>query len=262
MSQIVEVRPVKKEKWHGVNSGKNSIASTKVIEALINVSTNRYQTGLTEENQKRLEDLTGYDLSPQYVPKSKHPFWSEPIGKVKLNDHTNVFNMDVPLDEIKISILKASPLVANSQAEVDSETLFVIFDEQEEVQIKASKAAIRRNAIIATNGLSTDKKAELVQIALGVSVRNQSNDFIDLKLEEAIETKGAEYVLSLTKRDKAFNTLHSLVLEALHKNILRKEGPSVYYMDDQIGYDVESAVTYLLDKKNQILKGQILEKLN
>lgn len=262
MSQIVEVRPVKREKWHGIDTGKNSIASTKVIEALVNVSTNKYQTGLTPEDQERLEELTGYDLSAKYIPKQKHPFWSEPIGKVKLNDHTNVFDISVPLDEIRIKLLKASPLVANSQAEVDGDSIFVIYDEHEEVQIKATKAAIRRNAIIATNSLSTDKKAEIVQIALGISVRNQSNDFIDLKLEEAIETKGAEYVLSLTKRDKAFNTMHSLVLEALHKNILRKEGPSVYYMDDQIGYDVESAVTYLLDKKNQILKGQILEKLN
>ena len=33
-------------------------------------------------------------------------------------------------------------------------------------------------------------------------------------------------------------------------------------MDDQIGFDIESAIDYLADKKNQALKAQIIEKLN
>ena len=57
-------------------------------------------------------------------------------------------------------------------------------------------------------------------------------------------------------------SLHATVLEAIHKNVLRKEGAAVYYMDDQLGFDLESAIDNLEDKKNQALKAQILEKLN
>ena len=66
----------------------------------------------------------------------------------------------------------------------------------------------------------------------------------------------------MIQKDKAATTIHALVLEAIHKNVLRKDGTSVYYMDDQIGFDVESAIDYLADKKNQALKAQIIEKLN
>ena len=33
-------------------------------------------------------------------------------------------------------------------------------------------------------------------------------------------------------------------------------------MDDQLGFDLESAIDNLEDKKNQALKAQIIEKLN
>ena len=52
-----------------------------------------------------------------------------------------------------------------------------------------------------------------------------------------------------------------MVLEGLEKNVLRKEGSSVYYMDDQLGYDEYSAVKYFMDPSNQKLKAEIIEKL-
>ena len=113
-----------------------------------------------------------------------------------------------------------------------------------------------------TDKLTDSRKAEIVQILSGVSIRKQSPDYIALKLDEEIQKQGAEKVLSLIRRDKARVTLHATVLEALQKNILRKEGAAVYYMDDQLGFDLEATLDYLADKKNQALKAQILEKLN
>jgi len=48
---LVEVRPIEKKKWHG-KTGKDSFARPVVVEALINVRTNTYDTGLTEEDKK------------------------------------------------------------------------------------------------------------------------------------------------------------------------------------------------------------------
>ena len=141
------------------------------------------------------------------------------------------------------------------------QAIFYIFDESEEEGLKASKAAIKRNVVIEASKLTKTRKAELIQILSGISVRNQSDDYVDLKMDEAIDAVGAERVLTYIKRDKKKTALHALVLEAIHKNVLRKDGTAVYYMDDQLGFDVESAVDYFEDPNNQTLKAQILEKI-
>ena len=263
-SRIVEVRPVPKEKWHG-KTGKDDFAAPVVIEAAVSGTTGQYATGLSEEDRKRLEKVTKYDLSPEYQMGTPHPFWSSPAGAVKLEYKTNIFDVSKALDEIKISILKASDLVANSMKEYQDgkfpNAIFVIFDEREETEIKASKLALKNKVVIECAKLTPEKKAELVQILEGISVRKMSAQTIDLKLDEAIDKYGAEKVINLLKRDAKRNTVHALVLEAIYKNVLRKEGSAIYYMDDQLGFDVESAVDYFLDPRNQTLKAQILEKI-
>lgn len=262
---LVEVRPVEVERWHGKKE-KDAFTRPVTIEALVSISTGQFATGLTKEERTDLEERTGFDLSPDYFVGKPHPFWNSASGQIKLEYKTNIFNTDKPLDEIKVKVMKQSDLVANSQKELDEglfpSALFVIFDEQEDLEIKASKAATKRKVIIEGSKLSADRKAEIIQIILNISVRNQSNDFIDLKLDESIEEAGPEKVLALIQRDKKRNTLHALVLEAIHKGVLRRDGASVYYMDDQLGYDLESAIDYFVDPSNQALKAQILEKIN
>lgn len=264
---LVEVRPIERERWHGLK-GKDAIAGPVVIEALLSSTTGKLATGLTPEDRERLEKETGQDLSNDYNPNKIHPFWSTPAGFVKLNHGTNIFDTSKPIDEIRVKILKASDLVANSMKEFEDGAFplaqFVIYDEREEVEVKAARIAIKRKVVIESDKLTPDRKAEIVQVLLGIPARNQSSNWLDLKLEEAIEHKdiGPQRVLDIIQRDKKRVSVHALVLEAIHKNVLRRDGTSVYYMDDQIGYDVEAAIDYLSETRNQALKAQILEKLN
>lgn len=262
---IVEVRPVKKERWHG-KDGKNAFARPITVEALVSARTGQYATGLSDEDRERLEKRTGYNLSPDHKVGQPHEFWNSQAALIKLDHKTTVFDTDRPLDEIKVKVLKASDLVANSQKEFEDglypSALFVIFDEAEDVEIKASKAATKRKVIIEGAKLTKARKAEIVQILTGISVRHQSDDYVDLKLDEAVENEGPDKVLTLMQRDKARTSLHAVVLEALHKNVLRKDGTAVYYMDDQLGFDIESTIEYFIDSKNQTLKALILEKIS
>lgn len=262
---IVEVKPIEKTRWHN-KQGKEAFARPITIEALISLRTGQFSTGLTEEERADLEKRTGYNLSPDYTPGKPHEFWNSPAAAVKLEFKTNIFQTDKPLDQIKVKVLRASDLVANSQKEYEEgkfpEAIFVIFDQQEDTDIRASKAAVKRKVVIESAKLTKIRKAEIVQILSEVSVRNQTDDFVDLKLDDAIDEYGPEKVLLLMQRDKVKTSLHSLILEALYKNVLRKDGTAVYYMDDQLGFDVESAIEYFMDPKNQTLKAQILEKLS
>lgn len=262
---IVEVRLIERERWHGLK-GKDTITRPVTIEALLSNLTGKLATGLSPEDQKRLEEITGLGLSPDYIPGKPHPFYSSKAGEVKLEPGTNVFDTSKPFDEIKVKLLKASDFVANSQKEYDEGKFplaqFVIYDEREELELKASKTALKRQFVLETDKLTPERKAEIVQIALGINVRNQSDNYLNLRLEEAVDKVGLETLLNIIKRDKARTTVHALVLEALLKNVLRKEGSAYYYMDDQLGFDLESTIDYLQDKKNQALKAQIIEKIN
>lgn len=262
---LVTVKPIERKRWHG-KEGKDSFARPISLEALVNVNTGQYDTGLTPEDQERLSRVTGYNLTPTYIAGQPHEFWNSAVGKVKLEHKSNIFDTSRPLDEIKVKLLKKHPLVATSMQEFEEgkfpDALFVIFDEAEETEAKATRAALKRKVILETNKLTASRKLELIQILLGINGKNQSDSWIDLKVDEAIEEHGAEKVLNLITRDKGRVSLHALVLEALQKNVLRKEGSAIYYMDDQIGIDLETAIDYLEDKSKQALKAQILEKLN
>jgi hypothetical protein len=261
---IVEVKPIERERWHK-KIKKEAFARPVTVEALISLNTGQFATGLSVEDRARLEAQTGYNLSPDYMQGKPHDFWNSPAAQVKLEHKTNVFNTERPIDEIKVKILKASDLVANSQKEFEDgkypEAKFVIFDEQEDTELKASKASVKRKVIIESSKLTKTRKAEIVQILLNKSVKHQSDDYVDLQLDEAIDTVGADKVLTIIQRDKAKTALHALILEALYKQILRKDGTAIYYMDDQLGFDVESAIEYFTDPRNQTIKAQILEKL-
>lgn len=261
---IVEVKPIERKQWHR-KAGQESFSRPVTIEALYSLRTGRYATGLSNEKRAELEEKTSFDLSDNYIQGKAHPFWGSPMGRVKLDNKTNIFDTEKELDFIRLQVLKASDLVANSQKEYEEglfpEARFIIFDEQEEVEIRASKAAAKRKVIIEAAKLSKQRKAELIQILMGLSVRGRSDDFIDLKLDEAIESKGPDTVLRLIKRDKKKTAIHSFVLECIYKGVLRKAGTAVFYMEDQLGFDVEATVDYFIDPANQALKAQLIEKL-
>lgn len=259
---LVEVRPIAKRKWHG-KEGKDSFSRPVVIEALVNVRTSLYDTGLTEEDKVRLESITGYDLSNTYKKDRPHPFWSTE-GVVKLPNSTKVFDTSKPKDEILVKMMKASELVASSQKELEEGRFpfatHVIFDEREEVEIKASKIAIKKDAIIESSKLSRAKKLEIIQILANKNLKKQSDEFVEVALDSLIE-ESPEKILNYIKAEKTETTVHAMILEALEKNVLRKEGSSIYYFDDQLGYDIQSTINYFKDPSNQKLKAEITEKL-
>lgn len=260
---LIEVRPIEKEKWHG-KKGKDSFARPVVVEALVNVRTNLYDTGLSTEEQDKLEKSTGLNLSNIYIKDKPHPFWSTSQAQIKLPNSTKIFDTSKPLDEIAVKVLKASELVANSVREYEEGKFpfasHVIFDEREEVEIKASKIAIKKETIIESSKLSRAKKVEIIQVLSNKSMKKQSDEFVEVELDKLIE-ESPERVLNLIKADKVDTTVHSMILEGLEKNILRKEGSGIYYMDDQLGYDITSAIGYFKDPSNQKLKAEITEKL-
>ena len=70
----VQIKPIERVRWHGKTSKEFPNRPVK-IEALVDPTTGRYATGLTEEDKVRLEGITGFDLSDIYRNGRPHPFW-------------------------------------------------------------------------------------------------------------------------------------------------------------------------------------------
>lgn len=260
--QII-IKPLPSEKWHGKN-GKESFSRPASLEVLYDSETGRYATGLTEEERAKYEKITGLDLSDNFNPTEPHPFWGSNAAKIKLPNHTMILDDTRPLDFIKIKNLKASKYVANSVKEHEEglwpDATHVIFDEQEEVQLVASKLQRKNKARAATLTMSLDEKTNLVRLLSDKTINGRSQDFIDVELDNIIENQIDDFA-KFYKMDKTEVTTRAKIMEALSKNILTKEGSSIFYMGDKLGHDFEQVVAYFTDPDNQMIKVAILEKL-
>jgi len=259
----VEVRVIDVKKWHG-KKGQENFSQPLVLEALYDIETGGYATGLTEDERKKYEKLTGYDLSDKYDPQKPHPFWNSQAARIKLPHRTTIFDTDKPLDFIKVKVLKASKYVANSMKEYEEglypEATHVIFDEAEEVLIKAKKIERKNEASALLEKMTLDEKVNIVQILGNKSLRGQSQNFVTVAMDEILENQIDEF-LNLAKADKEQTYMRAVILEAIYKGTLTKEGNAILYMGDRVGNDVFDAVEYFLDPQNQIMKTKLLEKL-
>lgn len=263
MNKIIEVRPIEVKKWHE-KTGADSFTRPKKIQALVDSNTMKYATGLTEKEVVDLEKVTGYKLNDHFDIKEQHIFWDGPMGVIKLENNTMFFDISQPLKFIHYKVMKASKYVANSPAAYEAgefpEATHVIYDEGEQIELKASKIQLKNKAIIELDKLSPDRKRELVLIMRGKDLKGNSDAFLVPALEEIVNTDAA-LLLELMSSDKKTLSTRALVLEALQKGILRKDGHKIYHMDTHIGGEVEDVVDYLMQDINQDFKMILMSKL-
>ncbi len=187
------------------------------------------------------------------------------MAVVKLENNTIFLNTDNPLDYIKWKICKASKFVANSMKEYDEgmfpEATHVIFDEAEEIEVKATKVQLRKKATIECSKLSLSKKIQIVMILGDKNLKNQSSDFVEVEIDTLIQKRAAD-ILEIINRDDEDTALHAMILEALQKSVLRKTGHKIVYFDSVLGGEVVDVVDYLKKPENQDLKLRLMSQLN
>ncbi|MDB4285902.1 hypothetical protein N9933_01210, partial [bacterium] len=166
---------------------------------------------------------------------------------------------------IKVKVLKASKYVANSKKELEEgfypDATHVIFDEAEEVKVRAAKVEIKKKAIIQSASLSKDKKIQIILILSGKNLKGKSDNFVEVELDKLTESKPTE-VLRHLNFDAEDLTNHALVLEALQKSVFRKKGHNILYIDSIIGTDILEVVDYLKKDENQSFRLNILGAVN
>jgi hypothetical protein len=260
---LVEIRPIEVKRWHG-KTGKDSFAQPITIRVLYDHKTGGYATGLTKEQEEEYSKKLGVDLNSIFNPQKAHPYWDSSASKIKLPNYPIFLDPNIPLEFVRIQNLKSSTLVANSMKDYGEnkypEATHVIYDEAEQVEMKATKIQLKKNCYKLASKMSTDRMVNILTITSDKTIRGRSRDFLDVQLDELIE-ENAELFLRYAKMSAKETYIRASLLEAIHKNILTKEGVSIYYMGDKIANSYEDSVIYFLDPQNQTLKVSILEKL-
>ena len=95
----------------------------------------------------------------------------------------------------------------------------------------------------------------------GKNLKNQSANFITVELDKVINANPEEF-LRAVKLDKKQVANQALVLEALQKGVLRREGQRIFHMDAPLGIDEIEVAEYLSKDDNQDIRLMILQKLN
>ena len=245
------LKPIMTEKWHGLHKvGRTKFQDTQdVIQVLYDRKQGALATGLDSDTEARLSSSMGVNL----VATSANEYWHD--FKIKLLDQTMIFDTSVPLQELQIHVLKASKFVANSQKELDKglwpSAKYVIYDEKTELEKQAAEVEVKTKAIDIFNNLSPEKKSDMLKI-YGKAVQNSSNEFVYTKLYEIIEDNPSDFIRQAKMKPEEIK-VKALVFDLEKTGILRRKGTAYLYNDQQVGFDYDDTVGYLLSPANQEL---------
>lgn len=266
-AKLVEVRPLNIKKWHG-KKGKESFSRPIKLGALIDSETGLYATGITQKDIEKLGEMNfNIDLSNVPLGNGKpHPTWDSKEMMIELKNQTMFFNPNLPREYVKICIMRASKYVANSLKEFE-EGLYpyathYIHDDASAAEVSATKIATRNKAISVFGKLPKERKLELCLILGGKDLKNQSNDYVDVSLDEILNKDPEEFLRYAEKEDKALVSLLALVENCLLKNVLRKEGHKIMYADSILGGDKTEVAEYLSKDENQELRLHLISKVS
>jgi len=259
----VLIKPLPIKKWHG-KTGSEDFSRGLILMPLVNPSTYRFETGLTEEEKEELaKKLTGVDLDDSYTP-NKDGFWTSNAVKIKLGNTTTILETDNVYDYIKWKLCKASSHVANSLEEWEKgnfpDASYYIYSEEEEIAKKASKTKVIKDAYIAMSKLTISMKRNIVMVGLNKNTSNLSEDEIDGYLGDMI-TKNPKEFIELANADKKYIAHKAFLYEAHIQGIVSKKGLAWYYLGELLGKTTDDAITYLASEEGKQFKSIIAEKI-
>lgn len=248
---LIYVKPIIKERWHGLHKvGRAKFQGTAdVLQAVFDSTIGKLATGLDSEDEARLGSLLGVDL----IATEANKYWNN--FKVKLEDKTMIFDTKIPIQELQIKLMRASKYVANSQKEYDEgkwpHAKYVIYDEKQETEKQAKTAEVKAKANELFSKLTHSKRLDLLKV-FGRDANNSTEEFSYAKLYEIVEDDPKRFIEVASMKPDEIKT-KALIFDLENKGILRTKGTAYLYNDQQIGFDYESTVDYLLNPKNQEL---------
>ena len=303
MGKIGKISTIKREYGNQLQTlqsglaqkGMTRIPGTGVFKYPYKELDGKYRTGLDPDAGyiKRIQDPTEKELEIERVtklrdklqaalgdvdlgPRSK--FWNYGLSRgtndelhvkaVKLLDGDNLFDLDVPIQEVSFAWLRVHPTVASSyqaweRGEYPADTQFYVVNDDIESALVYKKKQKINKAIIKFDSMSPEKKRKVARL-LGLPVTSETKEEVvynqvDNMLKQSEMKSGAFAGLDPVEvfnrfADMKENLLHikDLIKQAIQHSIYRvKPSGKVYEGEYEVAKDEEELVKYLVDEDHQ-----------
>lgn len=264
----IEIRPLPVTKWHG-KTGKDDIAQPLVLECLMDNS-GKYVTGLSDDETHEYSDKLGVSLSSSFRSDEPHPFYGTRQGKLILPYHTVILDTANPIEFVKYKFAKQSRYIAPSLKAWENgeatDATHVIYSEEEDMQVKASKVSIKAQAYKLSLDMSDTVKQRVIAVMTDKlrnfkSARGKDSNFLIVEIERLIDDNPKLFIEIATDTKDSLGA-KAMVLEAIEQGVLTKEGSGIYYMSDLIGHGIEEAGSYFTNPVNHQIRQRVVDKLS
>lgn len=243
------VRIIKSNPWTGITKWPTCY---DYISAYWTRSGNIY-TGLTSEDQSRLEKELGYNEG--YLSQNSS-FWD--TFAIKLGRKDLILNTDKPEDELKYLFLKNHKRVADGLNKITPATDYVLINKDSEAKEANKRNQIKRDAYRELDKMSIEDMRKCLRL-YGIKSDTMSNELIEAKITEQIEQSPEKFLLKWVNNPN--KEINFIIEEAIAKNIIRKNRAQYFFGTDLIGTGIEDVIAYLNNKKNQDIKLAILQEI-
>ena len=218
----------------------------------------RYSTGLTEEDEKFLEDKM--NLSKGTLSSYNKEFW----GKFRIRVQKDGNSLDPQnsySDLLEYKVLMAHELVANSEVEKMDSPLaeYVLTNIQQEAEVESKIFVTKRNAYQEFATMSYEDMVSYLKVVGKRVSEDTSREIVEAAVGKDIEAAPKNFMNVI--KDPAFK-LKVFITDCIAKGALIKNG-SKYSLKggDIIGYSLEETIVYLAKEENQEVYISLKSKL-
>lgn len=266
----IEIRPIPNRR--GIREFSDNLeffSQANIIAPFVNPQTMKYDTGLSEDDLEYLKSKKcPYNLDDNYTPNQPHEFWESNLVKTELlNTPTFLYPGKSILDFIKWKYLLVNKYIYKSETEMLSgskpQATHYIYDESEEVEIKASRLEHHNKLIKDVTALSLDRKRKLLLLINDENTDNKNESYITVKFDEIINNHDKRMMLeSLLAEDKNIINLKAMIRKAVMQNVIRKTKQGYFYFETNLGFLEDDVVAFLDKPENQEIYLNIQTKIN
>lgn len=199
------------------------------------------------------------DVGPEHVdwPKHEKNYWAEmsinvPFAGVELDISTDEDGAPMVIEDwIRYQWALKHPHVADTQGEMDSSHLkrFYIYDPKRETLTKNNKIQVLKDADKEFIKTSSDEKkmARVLRIMANINPDTLTREELENTLYELKNKEPGKFLkIAIDKHLE----LKAEIEEMISREVLRKIGNQIIFIDEILGDTLDDTVIHLKDKKN------------
>jgi hypothetical protein len=257
----ITVKKFRRTSW--LNPGHDGeILYSKAVHRLVpqvELSTGRYMTGLTAEDETRLEKALS--LKEGSLSAYNKSFWSK--FEIRIPKQGKELDPSIPHQELEYKMLLVHDQVANSEGERDDNpgADYIMTSVNQIAKEEASKFAIKEEAYDLYRKLKGNKEKVAVLKLLGKRTSSDATEeFVRAQLGKLIEETPEEFIAAVKDPNLEMKVM---IMDAVAARIIKQESGKYTLIGElePLGYSLMDTIEFLKNPENQQMLISVKTKL-